>query len=80
MKEYEKKDFPSHKMVCDMLEDRRAFYIRGEPSMTTRFVGKHIDGNIVYVEYILGPGDHYLVTYMREASEEEKAFYNAEIS
>ncbi len=79
LKIYEKKDYPSHQMVVSMLEDPHAFYIRGEPSMKTRFVGKYKDGNIVYVEYILGPGDHYMVIYMREANDEEKAFFHSDL-
>ncbi|MEN9215811.1 MAG: hypothetical protein Q6K90_00655 [Gloeomargarita sp. HHBFW_bins_162] len=74
---YTKKDFPSHKEVEYMLQDERGFRVKKAdlPSMSYAFVGKTWSGELVYIEYILGVGDHYSVYFMRPANAEETEFY-----
>ncbi|MCX7745064.1 MAG: hypothetical protein N2167_10920 [Flavobacteriales bacterium] len=76
-KQYSKNEYLSHREVVKLLADLRGFRVQKDnlPSMTSAHVGMTEKGELVYIEYIIGPGDSYVVTFMRPAKKIERDYY-----
>ncbi|MCS6808471.1 MAG: hypothetical protein RML40_07590 [Bacteroidota bacterium] len=75
------KEVLSHTEAAHILADKRGFWVRtpnNAPTMMYAFVGKASQGKLVYIEFLIGAGDHYAVYYMRPANAEETEFYYSE--
>ncbi len=81
----------SHAEVEQILSDMQGFWVKRDDTAhnssrnvssnasSQAFVGKNEQGEIVYIEFGIGAGDHYAATVVRKASEEERAFYTTGI-
>lgn len=76
-KKYSPKEYLSHREVVKLLADSRGFSVKKEnlPPFTFAHVGMDDNGELVYIEYLIGPGDSYVVTFMRPANKKERNFY-----
>ncbi len=76
-KTYAPNEYISHTGVLKVLADLRGFRVKKDtlPPFTWAHVGMIGDNEIVYIEYTYGPGDSFVVKFMRPANKEELDFY-----
>ena len=76
------KELLSHTEATQILSDPHGFWVNRENEtqnpITQAFVGKNGRGEVVYMEFGIGAGDHIAVFLLRLSSLEELAFYRGD--
>lgn len=74
---YSPKEYLGHREVVILLADLRGFSVKKDNLLPFTFahVGMAYTGKLAYIDYLIGPGDSYVVTFMRPANKKERNFY-----